>query len=92
MHINDTDALLKLAIRGHGVALLPTWACGRALEDGRLVPPSAWMGSPVEEGNTCRLGRLSTQEDRLIEGSSFYRLLYGNLRERKPVESRTATV
>ncbi|MBR8156178.1 hypothetical protein IPC1598_25895 [Pseudomonas aeruginosa] len=37
VRINDTDAMLELAILGHGVALLPSWACDHALRDGRLV-------------------------------------------------------
>jgi len=35
--VDDTDALLDLAIAGRGVALLPTWAIGPALRDGKLV-------------------------------------------------------
>ncbi|WP_322092574.1 LysR family transcriptional regulator [Paraburkholderia bannensis] len=37
LRINDTDSLLELAVKGHGIALLPTWACEQALKDGQLV-------------------------------------------------------
>lgn len=37
IRINDTDAMLELAILSQGVALLPTWACESALRDGRLI-------------------------------------------------------
>lgn len=37
VRLNDTEAMLELAILGHGVALLPTWACEHALRNGRLI-------------------------------------------------------
>ncbi|WP_322054481.1 LysR family transcriptional regulator [Paraburkholderia bannensis] len=36
LRINDTDSLLELANKGHGIALLPEWACKQALLDGHL--------------------------------------------------------
>jgi DNA-binding transcriptional LysR family regulator len=35
--VDDTDALLDLAIAGRGIALLPTWAASDALRDGKLL-------------------------------------------------------
>jgi len=37
VRINDTDALLDLAIGGRGIALLPSWAAADALREGLLV-------------------------------------------------------
>ncbi|MGU7785105.1 substrate binding domain-containing protein [Burkholderia sp. PU8-34] len=37
VRIDDTDALLDLAIAGQGIALLPTWAVADAIRDGRLL-------------------------------------------------------
>lgn len=37
LRINDTDALLALAIAGRGIALLPSWAATDALREGQLV-------------------------------------------------------
>ncbi|WP_186100947.1 LysR family transcriptional regulator [Burkholderia gladioli] len=37
LRADDTDALRQLAIAGCGIALLPVWALGHALRDGRLV-------------------------------------------------------
>lgn len=35
--INDTDAMQEMAIAGRGIALLPAWAVGRALREGKSV-------------------------------------------------------
>lgn len=37
LRMDDTDAMLDLAVAGRGVALLPAWAIGAALREGRLV-------------------------------------------------------
>jgi DNA-binding transcriptional LysR family regulator len=37
LRVDDTEALLDLAIAGRGIALLPTWAVGDALRDGKLI-------------------------------------------------------
>lgn len=37
LRVDDTDALLELAIAGRGVALLPVWAIGTALREGKLI-------------------------------------------------------
>lgn len=37
LRINDTDAMLEMAAAGRGMALLPTWAVGRAVREGKLV-------------------------------------------------------
>lgn len=37
LRVDDTDALLELAIAGSGVALLPVWAIGTALREGKLI-------------------------------------------------------
>jgi DNA-binding transcriptional LysR family regulator len=37
IRVNDTDALLELAIAGCGIALLPAWSVGDALRQGQLV-------------------------------------------------------
>ncbi len=37
VRINDTDAMQEMAIAGRGIALLPAWAVGRALREGKLV-------------------------------------------------------
>jgi DNA-binding transcriptional LysR family regulator len=37
LRVDDTEAVLDLAMAGRGIALLPTWAIGDALRDGRLV-------------------------------------------------------
>ncbi|MGV2293237.1 LysR family transcriptional regulator [Trinickia sp. YCB016] len=37
LRLDDTEAVLDLAMAGRGVALLPTWAIGDALRDGKLV-------------------------------------------------------
>jgi DNA-binding transcriptional LysR family regulator len=37
LRVNDTDAILDLAIAGCGIALLPTWSIGSALASGKLV-------------------------------------------------------
>lgn len=38
LRVNDSDALLRAAIDGLGVALLPDWLSAEAVGDGRLVP------------------------------------------------------
>ena len=38
LRVNDSDALLRAAIDGLGVALLPDWLSAQAVRDGRLVP------------------------------------------------------
>jgi DNA-binding transcriptional LysR family regulator len=37
IRVNDTDALLELAIAGCGIALLPAWSVGDALRQGQLM-------------------------------------------------------
>jgi DNA-binding transcriptional LysR family regulator len=37
LRVDDTEAVLSLAVEGRGIALLPTWAIGPALREGRLV-------------------------------------------------------
>jgi len=37
LRLDDTEAVLDLAMAGRGLALLPTWAIGDALRDGKLV-------------------------------------------------------
>ncbi|WP_206999038.1 LysR family transcriptional regulator [Trinickia mobilis] len=37
LRVDDTEAVLELAMAGRGIALLPTWAAGDALRDGKLV-------------------------------------------------------
>jgi DNA-binding transcriptional LysR family regulator len=37
LRVDDVEALLALAVAGRGIALLPTWAIGSAIRDGRLV-------------------------------------------------------
>ncbi|MFP6562797.1 LysR substrate-binding domain-containing protein [Paraburkholderia sp. B3] len=37
LRVDDTDALLELAVAGRGLALLPTWATGAAIREGRLM-------------------------------------------------------
>ncbi|WP_028228410.1 LysR family transcriptional regulator [Paraburkholderia ferrariae] len=37
LRVDDTEALLELAIAGRGVALLPAWATGTAIREGRLI-------------------------------------------------------
>ncbi|MGF6855906.1 LysR substrate-binding domain-containing protein [Paraburkholderia sp. CI3] len=37
LRVNDTEAVLDLAIAGRGIALLPTWAIGPAFRKGKLV-------------------------------------------------------
>jgi DNA-binding transcriptional LysR family regulator len=37
LRMDDTDALLELAIAGQGLALLPAWATGAAIREGRLI-------------------------------------------------------
>jgi DNA-binding transcriptional LysR family regulator len=37
LRVDDTDALLDLAIAGRGLALLPAWATGAAIREGRLI-------------------------------------------------------
>ncbi|QCP53095.1 LysR family transcriptional regulator [Trinickia violacea] len=37
LRLDDTEAVLDLAVAGRGIALLPTWAIGDALRDGKLV-------------------------------------------------------
>lgn len=63
VRINDTDALLRAAIGGMGVALLPRWAAVEAVRQGQLVellpawnwdlsagePPSIWGVYPPKK-------------------------------------------
>jgi len=37
LRVDDSDAMLALALSGCGIALLPTWIVGSALRDGRLI-------------------------------------------------------
>ncbi|SDH37699.1 DNA-binding transcriptional regulator, LysR family [Paraburkholderia steynii] len=37
LRVDDVEALIAVALAGRGVALLPTWAIGTALRDGKLV-------------------------------------------------------
>jgi DNA-binding transcriptional LysR family regulator len=37
LRVDDTDALLELAIAGRGIALLPAWATGAAVREGKLI-------------------------------------------------------
>ncbi|ALL67333.1 Transcriptional regulator, LysR family [Paraburkholderia caribensis MBA4] len=37
LRVDDVEALIALALAGRGIALLPAWAIGAALRDGKLV-------------------------------------------------------
>jgi DNA-binding transcriptional LysR family regulator len=48
IRLDDTEALTALAIAGLGIALLPTWAVGPALREGKLVRLlPAWEAQPT---------------------------------------------
>jgi DNA-binding transcriptional LysR family regulator len=50
IRLDDTEALAALAIAGLGIALLPTWAVGPALREGKLVRLlPAWEAQPTRE-------------------------------------------
>jgi DNA-binding transcriptional LysR family regulator len=49
LRVDDTEALRELAIAGRGIALLPTWAIGDALRDGKLVQLlPGWEAQPTK--------------------------------------------
>lgn len=79
LRVDDTDALLDLAVAGRGFALLPAWAAGGAIREGRLIRllPD-WEARPTraEPAIWAVYARKKTVSSKVRAFIDFYAALY----------------